>query len=62
MIIGFSKEAKHADLLIGAVLMQRAKAPNLVTREMIRSTEPGSVVLDMSMDQGGCAETVYNLK
>ena len=62
MIIGLSEEAKHADLFIGAVLMQGAKAPCLVTREMIRSMEPGSVFLDMSMDQGGYVETVYNLK
>jgi alanine dehydrogenase len=48
---------RRADLLIGAVLVKGGKAPRLVTREMICTMEPGSVVLDVSIDQGGCVET-----
>ncbi|MDX1763928.1 MAG: alanine dehydrogenase [bacterium] len=46
-----------ADLLIGAVLVPGAKAPKIVTREMIRSMEGGSVIVDVAVDQGGCIET-----
>ena len=45
------------DLLIGAVLVPGAKAPKLITRAMLRKTKPGSVVVDIAIDQGGCAET-----
>ncbi|MDQ2919467.1 MAG: alanine dehydrogenase [Verrucomicrobiota bacterium] len=45
------------DLLIGAVLVPGAKAPKLVTREMLREMRPGSVFVDIAIDQGGCAET-----
>jgi alanine dehydrogenase len=45
------------DLLIGAVLVPGAKAPKLVTREMLRRMRPGSVLVDIAIDQGGCAET-----
>jgi alanine dehydrogenase len=45
------------DLLIGAVLVPGAKAPRLITREMLRRMRPGSVVVDIAIDQGGCAET-----
>ena len=45
------------DLLIGAVLVPGAKAPKLVTREMLRQMKPGSVFVDIAIDQGGCAET-----
>ncbi|MEM9444324.1 MAG: alanine dehydrogenase [Verrucomicrobiota bacterium] len=47
----------HVDLLIGAVLLPGAKAPKLVTREMLKSMKPGSVVVDVAVDQGGCVET-----
>jgi alanine dehydrogenase len=47
----------RADLLIGAVLVKGARAPCLVTRDMIRDMEPGSVVVDVAVDQGGCIET-----
>ena len=47
----------RADLLIGAVLVAGARAPKVVTREMIRSMEGGSVVVDVAVDQGGCIET-----
>ena len=45
------------DLLIGAVLLPGAKAPKLITREMLRKMKKGSVLVDISIDQGGCAET-----
>lgn len=45
------------DLLIGAVLVPGAKAPKLITREMLRLMKPGSVLVDIAIDQGGCAET-----
>jgi alanine dehydrogenase len=45
------------DLLIGAVLVPGAKAPKLITREMLRIMKPGSVFVDIAIDQGGCAET-----
>ena len=47
----------ECDLLIGAVLLPGAKAPKLITREMLRKMKPGSVLVDISIDQGGCAET-----
>ncbi|MES2764777.1 MAG: alanine dehydrogenase [Bacteroidota bacterium] len=48
---------KDADLVIGAVLIPGAKAPYLVTREMLGDMKKGSVVVDVSVDQGGCIET-----
>lgn len=45
------------DLLIGAVLVPGAKAPKLISREMLRSMKPGSVLVDIAIDQGGCVET-----
>lgn len=48
---------KNADLVIGAVLIPGAKAPKLVTRELISKMEPGSVIVDVAVDQGGCIET-----
>lgn len=47
----------NSDLVIGAVLIPGAKAPKLVTREMISQMEKGSVVVDIAVDQGGCIET-----
>ena len=44
-------------LLIGTVLIAGAKAPRLVTRAMVRSMRPGSAIVDVSIDQGGCVET-----
>jgi alanine dehydrogenase len=49
---------READLLIGAVLIPGARAPNLVTREMIATMKPGSVIVDVAVDQGGCIETI----
>lgn len=50
---------RRAELLIGAVLIPGAKAPQLVSEEMIASMATGSVVLDVSVDQGGCIETIH---
>ncbi len=47
----------QVDLLIGAVLVPGAKAPRLISREMLRRMRPGSVFVDIAIDQGGCAET-----
>jgi alanine dehydrogenase len=51
------KYVTGADLVIGAVLVPGAAAPKLVTREMLREMRPGSVVVDVAIDQGGCFET-----
>lgn len=48
-----------ADLVVGAVLLPGAAAPKLVTREMLRKMRPGSVLVDVSIDQGGCFETSH---
>ena len=47
----------EVDLLIGAVLVPGAKAPKLINREMLQRMRPGSVLVDIAIDQGGCAET-----
>jgi alanine dehydrogenase len=47
----------RVDLIIGAVLLPGAKAPKLITREMLKVMQPGSVFVDIAVDQGGCAET-----
>lgn len=47
----------NVDLLVGAVLVPGAKAPKLINREMLRRMKPGSVLVDIAIDQGGCAET-----
>lgn len=49
----------YADLLICAVLVPGAKAPRLITREMLKTMRPGAVLVDVSIDQGGCAETSH---
>ncbi|MBU1701750.1 MAG: alanine dehydrogenase, partial [Candidatus Eisenbacteria bacterium] len=46
-----------ADVLIGAVLIPGGRAPYLITEEMVRAMKPGSVILDIAIDQGGCVET-----
>jgi alanine dehydrogenase len=47
------------DLLVGAVLVPGAKAPKLITRSMLKKMKPGSVLVDISIDQGGCSETSH---
>lgn len=53
-----AQAVKDADLLIGAVLIPGARAPRLVTEEMVKSMSPGSVIVDVAIDQGGSIETV----
>jgi alanine dehydrogenase len=48
---------RDADVLIGAVLVEGGRAPVVVTREMVRQMRPGSVIVDVAVDQGGCVET-----
>ena len=50
------KLVKEADVVIGAVLVAGAKAPKLVTREMLKTMQKGSVLVDVAIDQGGCFE------
>lgn len=51
------ERAMNADLIIGAVLIPGASAPKLITKQMLRKMNPGSVIVDISIDQGGCFET-----
>ena len=51
------EQLPRVDLLIGAVLVPGARAPKLIPRDMLRRMRPGSVVVDIAIDQGGCAET-----
>ena len=51
------REIANADLIVGAVLIPGKKAPNLITREMLKDMRPGTVVVDVAVDQGGCIET-----
>lgn len=57
--LNVARAARHADLLIGAVLVKGAKAPKLVTRDMVSQMKPGSVIVDVAVDQGGCVETSH---
>jgi alanine dehydrogenase len=51
------RSVKFADVLVGALLIPGQRTPILVTREMVRSMRPGSVIIDFSIDEGGCVET-----
>jgi alanine dehydrogenase len=51
------KMIKNHDLIIGAVLIPGAKAPNLITRDMLKEMRAGTVMVDVAVDQGGCFET-----
>ena len=51
------KLIKDHDLIVGAVLIPGAKAPNLITRDMLKEMSPGTVLVDVAVDQGGCIET-----
>jgi alanine dehydrogenase len=53
------EQIEMADLLIGAVLLPGAKAPNLVQREDLKRMKDGSVIVDVAVDQGGCVETIH---
>ncbi len=48
---------QYADLIVGAVLIPGAKAPHLITKDMLKDMKPGTVVVDVAVDQGGCIET-----
>ena len=49
---------KNADLVVGCVLIPGAKAPKLVTEEMVKTMKPGSVLIDVAIDQGGSIESI----
>ncbi len=51
------KHIKTHDLIIGGVLIKGAKAPKLITRDMLKDMHPGTVIVDVAVDQGGCVET-----
>ena len=53
------REALAADLLVGAVLVPGAAAPKLISRDLVRRMKPGSVIVDVAIDQGGCCETSH---
>ena len=55
--IDLNKLVAKADLLVGGVLIPGAEAPKLVTKDMIKLTKRGSVIVDVAIDQGGCVET-----
>jgi len=57
--LNVAEAVRRADLLVGAVLIKGAKAPRLITRDMISTMNPGSVVVDVAVDQGGCIETTH---
>jgi alanine dehydrogenase len=52
-----AEELREADLVVGAVLVAGDLAPHLITRAMVRAMKPGAVLVDVAVDQGGCAET-----
>ncbi|NNJ93465.1 MAG: alanine dehydrogenase [Halobacteria archaeon] len=52
-----AKKVAHADLLIAAALRPGSLSPHIVTRDMVETMQPGSVIVDISVDQGGCVET-----
>ena len=52
------RQVQNADILIGAVLVPGAKAPKLVTEEMVKTMKPGAVIVDVAIDQGGSVETI----
>ena len=54
-----AEAVKEADVVVGAVLIAGAAAPKLITRDMLKTMRPGAVLVDISIDQGGCFETSY---
>ena len=57
-----AEHVKDADLVVGAVLVAGSKAPWVVSEEMVKTMQPGSVIVDVSIDQGGCIETSHPTK
>ena len=53
------KEIRDADIIVGSVLIHGDKAPHLITRDMLKLMEPGTVLVDVAIDQGGCFETSH---
>jgi alanine dehydrogenase len=58
-LYNISQAIKNAHLIIGAVLIPGAKAPNLITKAMLKDLQPGTVLVDVAVDQGGCFETTH---
>ena len=56
--VAMERAAMYADLLIGAVLIAGARAPKLITEDMVKQMKRGSVIVDVAIDQGGCVETM----
>src|SRR5690606_17914377 len=55
--LNIRKMIRDADLIIGAILVTGAKAPHLITRDMLKDIKSGAVLVDVAVDQGGCIET-----
>ena len=53
-----TKATRYADLVVGAVLIPGGKTPKLISEEMVKNMQPGSVIVDVGIDQGGCVETI----
>jgi alanine dehydrogenase len=58
-VYNIRKLVQTHDLIIGAILIPGAKAPKLITRDMLKLMRPGTVIVDVAVDQGGCVETSY---
>jgi alanine dehydrogenase len=56
--VSLERKVVKADLVIGAVLNPGAKAPKLITRNLVKKMKPGAVIVDIAVDQGGCCETI----
>jgi alanine dehydrogenase len=52
-----AEAVRYADIVVGAVLVTGARAPHVISADMVRNMQPGSVIVDISVDQGGCVET-----
>jgi alanine dehydrogenase len=57
--LAIEQQVREADMVIGAVLIPGAKAPKLVTNELVSQMKPGSVLVDIAVDQGGCFEDTH---
>jgi alanine dehydrogenase len=57
--LNIARAVAAADLVVGAVLVPGAKAPHLVTEDMVKQMKKGSVIVDIAIDQGGCVETIH---
>jgi len=57
--MNIARAVAKADLVVGAVLVKGAKAPKLVSKDMVSGMKPGSVIVDVAVDQGGCVETTH---